>query len=325
MAEHTPIPIIDLFAGPGGLGEGFSSLRSETGDRLFRIAVSVEMDEFAHRTLELRAFYRQFEDHARPHVYYDYVRDPSPDAREALFSAFPAEALAAGAEAWRHRLSLESAEMVTTRVRKSLEGHETWVLIGGPPCQAYSLAGRSRRAHDLTFAGDEKHTLYENYLRIIKDLGPPVFVMENVKGILSAKIAGQSTIDLVLGDLRSAGPGYEVHSFVKAVDDPATLCPSDFVIRAEEYGIPQARHRVILFGIRKDLCQRPGQLETYGRHVSVSSVIDGLPRLRSSVSRRQNPQTDDPNQWIGALESALSLMPDEELRTIAAADRKSVV
>ena len=231
----------------------------------------------------------------------------------------PAEAAAARAEAWRHRLSLESAETVTARVKKSLEGRETWVLIGGPPCQAYSLAGRSRRAHDLTFAGDEKHTLYENYLRIIEDLGPPVFVMENVKGILSAKIEGQSTIDLVLSDLRSAGPGYEVHSFAQAADDPATLHPSDFVIKAEEYGIPQARHRVILFGIRKDLCRSPGQLEPYGRHVSVSSVIDGLPRLRSTVSRRQNPQADESNQWIDAMTSALDLMPDDDLRRIATA------
>lgn len=55
-----PIPIIDLFAGPGGLGEGFSSVTDENGDRVFDIKLSIEKDENAHKTLELRSFTRQF-------------------------------------------------------------------------------------------------------------------------------------------------------------------------------------------------------------------------------------------------------------------------
>ena len=69
-----------------------------------------------------------------------------------------------------------------------------WVLIGGPPCQAYSLVGRARRTNDGTFAEDKKHFLYREYLDILKRFKPAVFVMENVKGLLSAGHGGESMI-----------------------------------------------------------------------------------------------------------------------------------
>ncbi len=68
------IPVIDLFAGPGGLGEGFSSLRDEGGKPLFRVRLSVEKDAHAHKTLELRSFFRQFPDGEVPEEYYRYIR-----------------------------------------------------------------------------------------------------------------------------------------------------------------------------------------------------------------------------------------------------------
>ncbi len=67
-----PIPVIDLFAGPGGLGEGFSSF-VEDGKRRFKIGLSIEKDSHAHRTLELRALIREFDLGATPDDYYDYL------------------------------------------------------------------------------------------------------------------------------------------------------------------------------------------------------------------------------------------------------------
>src|SRR3546814_3093075 len=78
---------------------------------------------------------------------------------------------------------------------------ETWVLIGGPPCQAYSLAGRSRRANDKDFHKDEKHFLYREYLRIIQVHKPTIFVMENVKGLLSSKHSGDPMFEKIIADL----------------------------------------------------------------------------------------------------------------------------
>jgi DNA (cytosine-5)-methyltransferase 1 len=79
------IPAIDLFAGPGGLGEGFSSLRDSSAEPVFRIRLSVEKDVSAHKTLELRSFFRQFPDGEVPEDYYRYVRGEGM-TREELFA-----------------------------------------------------------------------------------------------------------------------------------------------------------------------------------------------------------------------------------------------
>ncbi len=57
MKNNSPIPVIDLFAGPGGLGEGFSALYDENDNQIFRVALSIEKEKFAHQTLELRSFF----------------------------------------------------------------------------------------------------------------------------------------------------------------------------------------------------------------------------------------------------------------------------
>lgn len=315
---QKPIPVIDLFAGPGGLGEGFSSLRALDGSRLFQIRLSVEMDEHAHRTLELRAFYRRFDDADRPDGYYEYVRQPSPEGRAALFEAWPGQAAAASAEAWRHELSLESAETVKKRVARAIGRSKTWILIGGPPCQAYSLAGRSRRTHDEEFAEDPKHRLYQHYLRILDEHQPPFFVMENVKGMLSARLDGSSTIDKVLSDLRAAGEGYRIYSFVIPTDGGASLDPVDFVIKAEDFGIPQARHRVILFGVRRDVRATPEVLNMFEPQVRVGDVLDGLPRLRSRISHRGDG-ADTFGRWLEALGGTSERLQGVDIRTKAIA------
>jgi len=96
---YTPIPVIDIFAGPGGLGEGFSSLKLENGQPSFKIKLSIEKDKSAHQTLELRAFYRQFADSAVPSSYYEYLRGNI--GRDELFKQYPQEALNAKNEAWQ--------------------------------------------------------------------------------------------------------------------------------------------------------------------------------------------------------------------------------
>ncbi|MGH2959236.1 MAG: DNA cytosine methyltransferase, partial [Solirubrobacterales bacterium] len=84
MTQRAPIPVIDLFAGPGGLGEGFSSLTEPEGGRRFEVRVSIEKDEIAHKTLSLRALFRSFPDGKVPDCYYDYVRGKI--TREQLFA-----------------------------------------------------------------------------------------------------------------------------------------------------------------------------------------------------------------------------------------------
>ena len=318
------IPVIDLFAGPGGLGEGFAGLRDLAGDPVFRIALSVEMDEAAHRTLELRAFYRQFSDEERPSDYYAYVSQTRPGlaSREALFNAYPVAAARARQEAWHHTLSKATRKKATDAARAALDGAEDWVLVGGPPCQAYSLVGRSRRANDEDFAKDEKHTLYLHYLQIIEDLRPPIFVMENVKGILSATLRGDNTFSRVRQDLEDAGPGYRVVPFVGRPDGTRGDSPSDFVIHAEEFGVPQARHRVILLGLRRgaNFNEPEGMRPQYER-VSVESALGDLPRLRSRLSGRRGGTKDTTGAWLAVLRDTMGKLESEGLEVRVAAAR----
>lgn len=158
-----PIPIIDLFAGPGGLGEGFASLKGHDQQPFFEIGISIEKTEVAHRTLMLRAAFRRLRgtDHVRH--YYSFIRG---EIDEATFRSIPAVAAAfehASKEARCLELGKSDETSIDAEIRAALNGQQTWVLIGGPPCQAYSVAGRARRTNDKDFHKDEKHFLYKEY------------------------------------------------------------------------------------------------------------------------------------------------------------------
>lgn len=323
----VPIPVIDLFAGPGGLGEGFSALRRD-GHSVFKIRLSIEKDSFAHQTLQLRAFFRQFHDGQAPKEYYDHVAGLI--SHEQLVEKFPTKADRANKEAWHAELGGAefSPDAFDDRIQKALGTRVNWVLIGGPPCQAYSLVGRSRRKNDPTFAADEKHLLYEQYLRILAVHKPPVFVMENVKGLLSAKVKEEGILERILSDLENPldavfGPSqrrapltYRLVSLVVRNGDLLGRCdPESFVVRAEDYGIPQARHRIILLGIRAGNDVQPRLLERQPA-VSIEEVISDLPRLRSGLSK----EPDSAEAWRkvlrGIMDTAWLHGPrvDDELR-----------
>jgi DNA (cytosine-5)-methyltransferase 1 len=197
----VPIPVIDLFAGPGGLGEGFSSLRDGIGRPVFRIRLSVEKDQSAHKTLELRNFFRQFPAGKVPEYYYRYIRGQG-ITKEELFSRYERQAEAAQREAWRFELAEEHAVEIDNRITTALCGKKNWVLIGGPPCQAYSVIGRVRmRGQDPEkYENDPRHYLYREYLRILATHRPPVFVMENVPGLMSSQANGEGTFEKILND-----------------------------------------------------------------------------------------------------------------------------
>lgn len=176
MSNFSSIPVIDLFAGPGGLGEGFSSFQSKDTSRPFRIALSIEMDEWAHRTLELRSLFRQLKAAGECDQYYAYLRGEL--THPELFAGKPEFAKAAVNEAWQAELGVVDPDEVDRRIRQALRGSDNWVLCGGPPCQAFSVVGRSRRGGIAT--DDARVYLYRQYLRILSIHEPPVFIMENV-------------------------------------------------------------------------------------------------------------------------------------------------
>ena len=102
MPVGKPIPVIDLFAGPGGLGEGFCALGRPAGIPRFSLRLSIEKNPIAHQTLELRAFFRQFPHGKAPAAYYEYLRGRL--GRNELFEAWPQAAAEARREAWNVEL-----------------------------------------------------------------------------------------------------------------------------------------------------------------------------------------------------------------------------
>lgn len=287
------VPVIDLFAGPGGLGEGFSSLVDQEGNPVFQIVLSIERDRIAHQTLRMRSYFRKlFHEFGKvPYEYHQYIDNPSDKNFERLVALSPDLWEAANEEAMCAEL-VEGDSSLVELGHKRLEDAgvkegSPWVLIGGPPCQAYSLAGRSRRANDKKgLENDVKQTLYKCYLAFIKELKPAVFVMENVKGILSASHKGKGVFERICSDMENAG--YQIHSLVKKDSSD----PRDFVVRAEEYGIPQKRHRVILLGIRKESQKEVGVL-TPSVPITVREALEGIPVLRSGFSKSNTGLTDD--------------------------------
>ena len=298
------IPVIDIFAGPGGLGEGFSSVFDKNGNRVFKTVLSIDMEEYAHQTLTLRSFYRQFKHGQAPAEYYQVLRGEI--TVEELFSIkkFAVQVENAKKEAKKAKLGYDEdsidPNIVDEWIEDAITGETHWVLTGGPPCQAYSVVGRSRRQELVLDASkDDRVDLYKQYLRILEAYRPSVFVMENVKGMLSARSARHSIFEKIMEDLKA--PGYKIFSFVREprnnlFDEPEFL-PHDFVIKSEDYGIPQARHRVILLGIRNDIFNKPPQVLEKKQRVSVNNVIRDLPRIRSGLSRRKNNWEN----WIKAV------------------------
>lgn len=296
--NQLKVPIIDLFAGPGGLSEGFAA---HSGQIRFEIALSIEKDLAAHRTLLLRSFVRQFRRGCLPNEYYQYVTNRAINLDE-LFKAHPKEAERACSIAWQAELGKEPYKNVHLKLHSALGNCRHTVILGGPPCQAYSLMGRARMGKMEKFASDHRHTLYREYLKILAAVQPTVFVMENVKGILSSKHKDEAIFGRILADMcdpwsalsvedRKIIPeptvrhGYKIYSFshpLFACD--MELSPKDYLIESESYALPQKRHRVILLGIRDDYAVLPAALEPANEVVTVRDIIAGMPPLRSRLS-----------------------------------------
>ncbi|WP_206526882.1 DNA cytosine methyltransferase [Paragemmobacter kunshanensis] len=288
--------IVDLFAGPGGLGEGFASLAKD-GHAPFRIGISVEKEASAHRTLTLRAFLRE----------YMAFHGTLPDQFINFHAGLETEPdwSAVDAQAWKHAVdearALElgtdvAASAIDCAIENLKAGYDDTILIGGPPCQAYSLVGRARSKGKVGYVPEEdaRHYLFREYIRVLDKLRPAAFVMENVKGMLSSTVESRLVFEMLMEDLASLGTGHGHHYELRAIrlaDGMATLQvatqPSDFIVRAEQFGVPQRRHRVIIVGIRSDLATRAS-----GARIAVScttrtvdETIGNMPPLRSGISR----------------------------------------
>jgi len=330
--RHT-VGIIDIFAGPGGLGEGFSSFETSKGTRPFELIVSAEMERSAHATLRLRAFYRLLL-HKEGEIPKDYLKF----LETVASGASPTAAEHFGDGRWRElwREACEEALNLTLgveadnqalyeRIEAARDRHDEMILIGGPPCQAYSLVGRARQRNVDGFRTDgiPKHFLYRQYLAILARFKPAVFIMENVKGILTSTVGGKEMFSAIRMDLSDPTKALglpasgdrgnskyvllpiHVPQGVARTEELAARDPSAFVIRSEQHGLPQARHRVIIMGIRADhaipaTATIPG-LQVLQTGATIAQALAGLPALRSGLSNR----ADDGQDWLCEVQDEL--------------------
>lgn len=190
--EYT---FIDLFAGCGGLSEGFYRLG-------FKALAHVEINHWACETLRKRMSFYGYKDADKEVIEHDIT-----------------------------------AEDVIEKLDNAVNGRTVDIIIGGPPCQAYSTAGRVRDGKKM--ASDPRNYLFESYVKILEYYHPKFFVFENVTGLLSAKVDGSLIFPRVI---KALGKDYNI------IDNPDIL-----VHNTANYGVPQIRKRVIIMGVRKDI------------------------------------------------------------------------
>lgn len=298
----TSFGIVDLFAGPGGLGEGFASLEMG-GHAPFNIGISIEKEASAHRTLRLRAFLRA---HVARHgtLPESFIRLHAGLTDEPDWAELDAHSwTAATAEARCLELGSPAAtaaiDEAIGRLRRTCDDT---ILIGGPPCQAYSLVGRARSRGNAGYVAeqDPRHYLFREYIRVLDRLRPAAFVMENVKGMLSSTVESRLVFEMLMEDLASLGTGRGHHYELRAIRVEAGRAslkvatrPSDFIVRAEAFGVPQRRHRVIIIGLRSDVATRAADasLPVAGTIRTVEDIIGTMPALRSGISRAADSAT----------------------------------
>lgn len=186
---------IDLFAGCGGLSEGFYR-------EGFRALAHIEINHDACETLKERM------------RYYGYKKAD----QEVIECDI-------------------TAEDTLDKLDSAVNGRQVDIIIGGPPCQAYSTAGRVRDKEGM--AKDARNFLFESYVKILEHYKPKLFVFENVTGILSAQVNGKAIFPQVIAAL---GNMYNV------IDNPDVI-----LFNTSNYGVPQIRKRIIIMGVRKDI------------------------------------------------------------------------
>lgn len=212
---------IDLFAGAGGLSEGFI----QSG---YRPVAHVEMNGYAAKTLETRIAYYYLKDNGELNSYYDYEKGKI--TRTQLLEKIPEEELKTVINKEMSESTIKGIFNTIDEIKKEKGIEKIDVIIGGPPCQAYSLVGRAQSSHMVVpMEDDPRNELYKMYVQFLNKYKPRMFVFENVAGIKSAR-GGQAFKNLQMYMKRV---GYEI-------------CYDE--LNAHDFGVLQSRKRVIIVG-----------------------------------------------------------------------------
>jgi DNA (cytosine-5)-methyltransferase 1 len=258
---------IDLFAGAGGLSEGF--IRAG-----FNPIAHVEMDEAACYTLQTRTAYHYLKTKKRFDDYIKYLKDEID--RATLYSFVPQYEMESVINL---ALADENNKEIFRKIDSRLKNQQVDLIIGGPPCQAYSLVGRARSKDGM--GNDPRNHLYLQYAKFLKKYNPKMFVFENVLG------------------LRSAANGDYFKKMIAEFDELGYNV-NDFLFNAKDFGVLQNRRRIILVGNRKELdISLKGFKAASESPYTVNLIFQDLPKLQAGEGKHKNDKyTRETNEYL---------------------------
>lgn len=244
---------IDLFAGAGGLSEGF--IRSG-----FNPIAHVEMNKDACDTLRTRAVYHWISEKGRKNEYYEYLKNNNKDKNK--FWSLAPEYI--NNSVINSEISDFSIDEIFSKIDKLADGKEIDLIIGGPPCQAYSIAGRARDPKGMK--EDPRNFLYKQYVKFLEKYQPKMFVFENVPGILSAN--NGEFLQKIFEAVKDAG--YDL------------AIPPNKYLNAKDFGVLQDRKRVIIIGWKKEMNLSYPDFEKLENNFNIQDdLFADLPKLKT--------------------------------------------
>ena len=268
---------IDLFAGAGGLSEGF--IRQG-----FTPVAHIEMNKDAVDTLKTRMAYHYLLKNKKLKIYNDYLKGII--SREELYANIPQKLLDT---CMCETISKQSIPRICDHIDLLLNGEAVDVIIGGPPCQAYSLVGRSIKSakdkikieNNEKVEDDPRNYLYKLYCDFLRKYKPKMFVFENVTGIKSAQ-NGKFYNNFKILAKRS---GYNIE---------------DKVLEADNYGVKQSRKRVIIVGWLKSLDIKYPNFKEWHDQTTINEMFKDLPVLKPGEEIKDYISDDINNYLIKA-------------------------
>ncbi len=263
MKKRNNYTIIDLFAGAGGLSEGFV----QAG---FVPIAHVEMDKDACNTLRTRCCFHYLRANNQLDVYYKYLKGEI--TRETLYASVPVEVTNAVINV---EISDKTINDTFDKIKLLAKGRKIDMIIGGPPCQAYSLLGRHRK----TMEDDPRTLLYLQYGKFLKKFSPKGFVFENVPGLLSAKKGEHfQNLQAYFDEL-----GYKVHYRM---------------LNASDYGVLQERRRIIIVGWQKNNDMGYPDIEKIATDAVINDILGDLPLLKAGEKEMVSSYKKENNSYL---------------------------
>ena len=261
---------IDLFSGAGGLSEGFIKAG-------FNPIAHVEIDSHACNTLETRLVYHKLNQENNLGHYYDYLNEKM--SRENFISKFGDNFLSDSV--LNIGIGGKNNDIIFNKIDELAGNKEIDLVIGGPPCQAYSLVGRARDKKGMK--DDPRNFLYKEYAKFLKNYRPKTFVFENVLGLVSAEKG------LYFKNMQKyfRSIGYNL----------------DYKIQhSEDFGVLQKRRRVILIGWRKDIDFEYPVFDKIGHSFKVRDILTDLKKLKPGEQKNITKYKTDSTKYLNQFE-----------------------